>query len=224
MEIRSYRAVFDLERRIYRVDRLRLNPSGVPVRGVVYFMVLLAAILLAGRLPLLEDLAGVFPWYIVDLALPGLSAALLTVIRIDGRPSHLAIRSLARFRLGASERGGVCARRSGSRARFDAPGARWCPQELLVLPDGSDMRMRRLRYRGPGAVRVTAAHSHSEGGTRHGVASWLARRYAIAGAKVRLREVGDSDPPSKLDVDAAGRERGDGVVIALAPGVRLLVG
>ena len=36
IEIRSYRAVFDLERRIYRVDRLRLNPGGVPVRGVVY--------------------------------------------------------------------------------------------------------------------------------------------------------------------------------------------
>ena len=33
MEVRSYRRVFDLERRIYRVDRLRLNPGGVPVRG-----------------------------------------------------------------------------------------------------------------------------------------------------------------------------------------------
>ena len=39
MEIRSYRRVFDLERRIYRIDRLRLNPGGVPVRGVVYFLV-----------------------------------------------------------------------------------------------------------------------------------------------------------------------------------------
>ena len=37
MEIRSYRRVFDLERRVYSVDRLRLNPSGVPVRGIVYF-------------------------------------------------------------------------------------------------------------------------------------------------------------------------------------------
>ena len=44
MEIRSYRAVFDLERRIYRVDRMRLNPAGVPVRGIVYFLALLAAI------------------------------------------------------------------------------------------------------------------------------------------------------------------------------------
>ncbi len=42
IEIRSYRAVFDLERRIYRVDQLRLNPGGIPVRGVVYFLAILA--------------------------------------------------------------------------------------------------------------------------------------------------------------------------------------
>lgn len=224
MEIRSYRAVFDLERRIYRVDRLRLNPSGVPVRGVVYFLILIAAILLVGRLPLLEQMAGVLPWYIVDLALPGLSAALLTVIRIDGRPSHLAIRSLARFRLGASERGGVCARRSGSRPTFGAPGGRWCQQELLLLPDGSDMRMRRLRYTGPGAVRVTVSHARGEGSAGHGVAGWLARRYAITGAQVRLREVGRSEARSSLGSCPAGDEQGDSAVIALAPGARLLVG
>ncbi len=42
IEIRSYRRVFDLERRIYSVDQLRLNPGGVPVRGVLYFLALLA--------------------------------------------------------------------------------------------------------------------------------------------------------------------------------------
>ena len=52
IEIRSYRAVFDLERRIYRVDQLRLNPGGIPVRGVVYFLAILAATLLASSLPL----------------------------------------------------------------------------------------------------------------------------------------------------------------------------
>ena len=42
MEIHSYRRVFDLERRVYSVDRLRLNPSGVPVRGIVYFLAVVA--------------------------------------------------------------------------------------------------------------------------------------------------------------------------------------
>ena len=29
-------SVFALERRIYRIDTLRLNPSGVPLRGIGY--------------------------------------------------------------------------------------------------------------------------------------------------------------------------------------------
>ena len=47
MVIRSYRRVFDLERRIYRVTRIRLNPGGIPIRGVVY---LLALVVLAANL------------------------------------------------------------------------------------------------------------------------------------------------------------------------------
>src|ERR1700685_3026622 len=90
IEIRSYRAVFDLERRIYRIDRLRLNPGGIPVRGVVYFLAILLAVLLAARLPLLAVVARALPWYLRDLALPGASAATLTVIRVEGRPFHLA--------------------------------------------------------------------------------------------------------------------------------------
>ena len=58
IEIRSYRAVFDLERRIYRVDQLRLNPGGIPVRGVVYFLAILAATLIAGGLPLVGAAVG----------------------------------------------------------------------------------------------------------------------------------------------------------------------
>jgi hypothetical protein len=38
-----------------------------------------------------------------------------------------------------------------------APGRCWRPEELLVLPDGSDARLRRLRYTGPGAVRRPAS-------------------------------------------------------------------
>jgi hypothetical protein len=51
IEIRSYRRVFDLERRIYSVDRLRLNPGGVPVRGVVYFLAIVLGGLIAGGMP-----------------------------------------------------------------------------------------------------------------------------------------------------------------------------
>jgi hypothetical protein len=155
MEIRSYRRVFDLERRIYRVDRLRLNPGGIPVRGVVYFLAILAAELILGRLPLAVTLMRTLPWYLVYLALPGTVSALLTVIRIEGRPFHLAAVALVRYRSRARCLAGL--RECRSRA-CSVPGARWWPGPMLLVPDGSDSRMRRLRYVGPGAVLVAVAH------------------------------------------------------------------
>jgi hypothetical protein len=146
MEIRSYRAVFDLERRIYRVDRLRLNPGGIPLRGVVYCLALLAGLALLGALPLLGAAVRVLPWYLRDLVLPAGGAALLSMIRVEGRPFHLVATALAAHALGPRQLAGL---------RPTAPRARtWRPGELLVLPDGSDPHLRRLRYTGPGAVRV----------------------------------------------------------------------
>jgi hypothetical protein len=158
IEIRSYRSVFDLERRIYRVDRLRLNPGGVPVRGVVYFLAILAAALIAGGLPVLALAVGVLPWYLRDVALPGAGAAVLTVIRVEGRPFHLAARALLRYRSEPRSGPGACTWGSGPCSI--GPGGRWRMEEILILPDGSDGRLRRLRYTGPGAVLVTVAHEH----------------------------------------------------------------
>jgi hypothetical protein len=159
VEIRSYRPVFDLERRIYRIDRLRLNPSGVPVRGVLYFLGALTLVEALGRMPLLGAAVDAVPWYLLDLALPACGAVLLTLIGIEGRPSHLAAYALARYRFDRRTPPGLHARRRGSPPRnVNAPGARWWPDDLVVLPDGSDSRLRRLRYTGPGAVLVTIAH------------------------------------------------------------------
>ncbi len=160
MEIRSYRAVFDLERRIYRVDRLRLNPGGVPVRGVVYCLAILACFALAGVLPLVGTAVRALPWYARDLLVPAGLAALLTMIRIEGRPFHLAAAALLRHLLGPRELAGLLPARGSlgaSPGRLDAAATGvWRPEELLMLPDGSDPRPRRLRYSGPGAVRMTA--------------------------------------------------------------------
>lgn len=147
-EIRSYRSVFELERRIYRIDRVRLNPSGVPVRGVVYWLAILAATLAAERVPLLGAAMRVLPWYIRALALPALLAAPLSMMRIEGRPFHLAAVALARYAIAPRH---LCGLRPCA-----APGHRWTPAELLVLPDGSGPRLRRLRYTGPGVVQQTS--------------------------------------------------------------------
>lgn len=153
IEIRSYRSVFDLERRVYRIDRLRLNPAGVPVRGIVYFLAILACSALLGRLPGLSLISGAVPWYIREIALPGGLAALLVVLRIDGRPFHIAALSMIAHVLRPRELLG-----SGR----PLPPAHWQPRELLLVPDGSDARMRRLRYMGPGAVLVSVAHQRCE--------------------------------------------------------------
>jgi hypothetical protein len=150
IEIRSYRRVFELERRIYRIDRLRLNPAGVPIRGIVYFLTLLATSLVAGALPVLASADAIAPWYVRSLALPALGAALLALIRVEGRPFHLAALALVRYRA-APRRLSGCWQRS-------TVGGVWAPASLPMLPDGSEERIRRLSFTGPGAALVAREH------------------------------------------------------------------
>jgi hypothetical protein len=200
MVIRSYRRVFDIERRIYRVDRLRLNPGGVPVRGVVYFLAILLAVLLLEHLPVLDMLAGLLPWYARVVMLPAASAALLSVIRIEGRAFHLSAHALWRYRLLPRWLSGVLP--------VAAPGARWHPQEILLLPDGSDSRLRRLRFSGPGAVLVAVEHERAGRAVERGSA-------AVGRAGRR--------PALTIRAVPGARPLRSGQVIELAAGVRLLV-
>jgi len=203
MEIRSYRNVFALERRIYCVENLRLNPAGVPIRGIVYFLAIASGALIAGRLPLMRAFAQALPWYMRDIGLPGLLAALLTIIRVEGRPAHLAGLALVRYATGPRELAGVRPRSAvDRRLRLD---------ELLVLVDGSDARLRRLRYTGPGAVRVSVAHMRAE--WHMGLPRRLARRPTITiqplpGRRAPERgQVIALGPGARLEVDAAGERR-----------------
>jgi hypothetical protein len=195
-EIRSYRKVFDLERRIYRVDRLKLNPGGVPLRGVLYFLAILILNLAVRGLPLLGVLAQAVPWYARDLIVPGAIAALLTLIKIEGRSFHLAVLALLRYAHGPHELAGLrpCV----------VLDRHWRIEELLVLPDGSDARLRRLRYRGPGAVLIGAAHVRTV--WPPGVLRRLRRSPSMT-----LAELPDRPNPT------------DGQVVVLEPGVSLEV-
>jgi hypothetical protein len=199
MDVRSYRRVFDLERRIYRVDSFRLNPSGIPVRGVVYLLAILMLTLLAARLPLVGAVAARVPWFLRYLALPGLLACLLTVVRIEGRPFHLAARALLRQRTLTINPGGLRAARTDLES---ARGRRWSPSPVLMLPDGSD-GVRRMRYTGPGALLVTVAH----------------RRKAASGPLVAL---GLRPHVEVRHVPGAARPR-TGDVVLLARGARARV-
>src|SRR3954465_1093510 len=148
VEIRSYRAVFDLERRLYRIDRLRLNPSGVPVRGIVYAALLVLGVLVAHRLPLVGWPVRALPWQVRYAALPGLGAVLLTILRIDGRAAQSALASIARFALAP--------RHIRAFETCPRPGASWTPPPMTVIDDGGEPA--RMRFRGPGAVLIRAPH------------------------------------------------------------------
>jgi hypothetical protein len=197
MEVRSYRRVFDLERRIYRIDQMRLNPGGVPVRGIVYVLAVLATMLVATRLPLATLLTGSFPWFIRYLAIPGVTGALLAVVRIEGRPFHLAALALLRHRLQRRGSAGM----QTARKQLDH-GVRWSPPPLLMLADGCDAP-RRVRYTGPGALLLSVAHDHRSGG---GPLVRLGLRPHVC---VRTRP-GDERPAS-------------GSVVVLGPAARLSV-
>ncbi len=200
MEIRSYRRVFDLERRIYRVDRMRLNPGGIPVRGLVYFLAILASTWAAGRLPLVGVVAKALPWYLSGVALPAISAAVLTIIRVEGRPFHVAAYALVRYWTGPRRLAGIrpCA----------AVGDRWRPEEIVLLPDGSDSRVRSLRYTGPGAVLVAIEHELAGRLARSRLDGLALGRHRCA---LMLKQL-----PDRPDTNR-------GQVVALAKGARLLV-
>jgi hypothetical protein len=190
MQVRSYRRVFELERRIYRIDRMRLNPGGVPVRGIAYFLALLVGSLIAARLPLVDVTTHAVPWYARDLAAPAALAALLTMIRVEGRPFHLAARALLRLWLAPRQitRLGGC--REGA---ADRVGCRWHPEPILMLPDGSDGGARRLRYTGPGALLVSVAHERK---AARGPLVWLRLRSHV---HVHVNQT-QNDSPARREV------------------------
>ena len=157
-EIRSYRSVFELERRIYRVDSLRLNPTGVPVRGVAYALGSLAIVLTAQLVPLVGDALGLVPWPLRFVALPLAVGTGLYMLRVDGRPGHAAAMSIVRHRLSPPY---MRQFRSA-----EPPGSTWSPDPLLAIADGASRPIRRVRFMGPGAVLVRGPHRCSRHGAR----------------------------------------------------------
>jgi len=207
VEIRSYRTVFELERRLYRIDRLRLPPGGIPMRGALYCLGLIVMAIAVSALPLVGTVARMVPWYVRDLGAPVAVAALLALLRIEGRPFHLAVRALVTHRLGPRWWRGL---RPAS-----SPGAVWHPGELLMLPDGSEGRWRPFGFRGPGAVMVSGGCTCRErrGGLMAGIACrpHLTVQERPGDARESGRRVVALSAGARLRVRPAGRGRRRGV-------------
>jgi hypothetical protein len=140
------------------------------------------------------------PWYLRDIALPGAGATVLSAIRLEGRTFHLAAQALLRYWTGP--------RRLVGMRRCGGAGELWRPQEIVMLPDGSDSRMRRLRYTGPGAVLVAVEHERRGRARERGIS---------ATARTGLRPVLTLRQPADI------RALDEAQVISLAPRARLLV-
>ncbi len=144
--LRSFRVAFDLERRLFKIDRWRLPvPHGVPLRSLAYGAATLVGVALASALPLAGAALTLLPAPLRLVVLPGASAYALTRLRLDGRPAHRA--ALALLRWAATPRRIAAFRRcpQSSPARFAA---------VPFLPDESSASYRPATIRGPARVLV----------------------------------------------------------------------
>jgi hypothetical protein len=88
--------------------------------------------------------------------------------------------------------------------RGSTTGRRWRPDELLLLPDGSDHRLRAFRYTGPGAVLVRVPHRLSRPERR---------RPVLGGPGADLELAPEARQPSL----------GEARIVTLGAGTRLVV-
>jgi hypothetical protein len=147
--IRSYRRVFEVDRRLYRVDRWALPvPGGVPLRGLGYFIATLLFVVVGGRLPGVGPLLGLLSAPLRYVVLPLAVAVLGTQAAPDGRAAHrfawawLCLRARARRRC------------TGRVVALEGEPIGW-QGVLAVCWDRHGARLRRARVRGP--ARVTFA-------------------------------------------------------------------
>jgi TcpE family len=149
MVIRSYRRVFEVDRRIYRVDRWALPvPGGVPLRAVGYFVAALLGVLAAGALPLVGEAVAAVSAPLRFVVVPLAVAVLGTQVAPDGRAGHRFAWDWLRLRLRARRRCG------GRVVPLEGEPVAW-QGELPVRWDGNGAQLRRGRVRGP--ARVTFA-------------------------------------------------------------------
>src|ERR1700754_1601650 len=97
--IRSYRRVFQVDRRVYRVDRWALPvPGGVPLRAVGYFAAALVLIVALGDL--VSFLSPPLRFVVAPLAIAGRG----TQAAPEGRTAHRFAWDWLRFKLRAHRR------------------------------------------------------------------------------------------------------------------------
>jgi hypothetical protein len=147
IHIRSYRVVFDLERRLHRIDRWRLPlPYGLPIRSLAYAAITLIAVLITTRLPGLGSVVAVVPAPARLVLVPVAVALVLTRINVDGRTAHRTAAAMIGFVL-RPKRIAAC-------RRAPAVGSANRLGSICMAPDGRSPRLRRGIVRGAAVARL----------------------------------------------------------------------
>jgi TcpE family len=144
--IRSYRRVFEVDRRIYRVDRWALPvPGGVPLRGLGYFAATIALVVVLGPVPAIGDLLGLLSAPLRYVVLPLTVAVLATQAAPDGRSAHRFAGDWLRLRLRTRRRSAL------RRVPLEGEAVPW-HDVLATRWDVSGAQLHRARVRGPARV------------------------------------------------------------------------
>src|SRR4051794_9391120 len=150
--IRSYRRVFEVDRRVYRVDRWALPvPGGVPLRAVGYFAAVLVLMVALGGL--VSFLSPPLRFVVVPLAF----AVLGTQAAPDGRTAHRFAFDWLRFKLRAHRRS------AGRVVELEGEPVRW-DGELAVRWDGDGAELHEGRVVGPARVTFNVPTTLGEAG------------------------------------------------------------
>lgn len=148
LTVRSYRRVFDVDRRIHRIDRWVLPvPGGLPLRTLGYFVGTLLVVLILEGLPFVGDLIGALSPPMRYVLLPGAVAAVGSQVAPDGRSAHRYALSWVAFTLRAR-------RRSAGRAVPLEGEAVPSGGVLALCADETATELRRGRVRGPARVEL----------------------------------------------------------------------
>jgi TcpE family len=140
--IRSYRRVFQVDRRIYRVDRWALPvPGGVPLRAVGYFLGALLAVLALGRVPGFAHISPPLRFVVIPLAV----AVLGTQAAPDGRVAHRFALDWLRLRWRSRRRS------AGRTMALEGEPIPW-HGDLAVRWDGDGPQLHAGRVRGPARI------------------------------------------------------------------------
>jgi TcpE family len=142
MVIRSYRRVFQVDRRIYRVDRWALPvPGGVPLRAVGYFLGALLAMLVLQWLPGIGEISAPIRFVVLPLAV----AALGMQAAPDGRVAHRFALDWLRLRWRSRRRS------AGRTMALEGEPIPW-HGDLAVRWDADGAELHAGRVRGPARI------------------------------------------------------------------------